>query len=114
MKVDQMAHAQVAVAQQQHQHQHQQMLQQGAAVPALTDGGAAAAAAGGLPPGGLYAGLGLEEFLDYGGLNISAVAVQQQMPGELGLQVLQYQPPAQPLAAVTPANDKGIARAQVR
>lgn len=102
MKVDQMAHAQVALAQ-----------QQGAPVAALTDGSAAAADV--MAPGGLYAGLGLEEFLTYGGLDISALAVQQQLPGDLGMQVLQYQQPAsRALVSVTPADDKGIARAQIK
>ncbi len=68
MKVDQLAQAQVAVAVQ------QQLTAIEGGVPA-----GAALAPGAL--GGLYAGLGLEEFLDYGGLNISAGAVQQQMPG---------------------------------
>lgn len=109
MKVDQLAQAQVAVA-----VQHQLNAIQGAPVPAaIMDGPAGAAAAG--APGGLYAGLGLEEFLDYGGLNISALAIQQQMPGELGLQVLQQQPgQAQAIVSLTPVNDKGVARAQVK
>ncbi len=36
------------------------------------------------PPGGLYAGLGLEEFFDYGGLDISAAAVAKALPGVRG------------------------------
>ncbi len=72
LEVDTMARVQVALAVQQQQQQQQMALTGG--VPA---GGAQPPAAG----GSLYAGLGLEEFLDYGGLDISAAALAAQLPG---------------------------------
>lgn len=99
MKVDQLARKQVEVGQQLGNAQ----LQGGG-------GGYEAPASG-----SLYAGLGLEEFLDYGGLNISQSAIVNAMPGDVGQQVVAYQQQfAQPLVAITPAQDKGIARAGIK
>lgn len=61
--------------------------------------------------GSLYSGIGLEDLSDYGGLNISALALERYMPPEIAMQV---QGGYQPLVALTPASDVGIARAQVK
>ena len=103
MKVDQLARKQVEVAQTLHQAQNQLTY-------APAPGAAAAPAAG-----SLYSGLGLEEFLDYGGLNISEQAIMQAMPADVGQQVIQYQQQfTQPIASITPVQDKNIARATIK
>lgn len=96
MKVDQLARTQIAVGQQ---------------LGAMRLEGATGATAS----VGLYSGLGLEEFLDYGGLNISEAAIVQAMPGDLGQQVLAYQQQfTKPVAAITPVQDKHITRAGIK
>lgn len=61
--------------------------------------------------GSLYAGIGLEELSDYGGLNITPLAMERYMPAEIAHQVVGGY---QPLVAITPAHDLGIQRAQVK
>lgn len=95
MRVDQLAHAQVAVEQQ----------QQGATGEAIAASGSS-----------LYSGLGLEELLSYGGLDISPAALDQQMGREVARM---YSKPGvqgayQPLAAVTTADNLGVARAEIK
>jgi len=74
------------------------------------------AAAGGSGEGGLYSGIGLEELLSYGGLDISPAALDQHMGREVALM---YSRPGQeggyePLAAITATNNVGIARAEIK
>lgn len=95
MTLDQLAHSTV-IAQQQTQ----------AIAGAQQQNGTAA------PSGGLYSGLGLEELLSYGGLDISPHAVEQQMGSELALATRSPGQTYQPLASITQANNVGIARAE--
>jgi syntenin-1 len=53
--------------------------------------------------------------MDYGGLNISEAAIMQHMSSDVGQQVIKYQQQfCQPIVAITPAQDKGIARASIK
>lgn len=90
MKVDQAVKAQVAV--------EIKMLTQPAA---YNDGQLA------LRPGGLYSGLGLEELMEFAGLDISPQAMALAMPEDV-LRMMR------PIASVTPQNDLGIARAAIK
>lgn len=95
LHVDQLAHAQVQMA------------------------GAQAFPQPGMPMIGLYAGLGLEELMsDYGGFDISTVALQKYMSRDLALQVTSGKnadgQSYEPLLAVTPANDVHGARAEIK
>lgn len=93
MKVDQLAHAQAVV------DKH-----------VAIEGGAS-----GNANGGLYSGLGLEELLSYGGLDISPAALDQHMGKEVALMYSRPgQPGYQPIAAITNSNNVGIARAEVK
>lgn len=71
--------------------------------------------------GGLYAGLGLEELLSYGGLDISPLKIQEQMGEQLALQMAsgtnnngQNKSGYQPLVKITNDNNLGMARAQIQ
>lgn len=91
MQVDQLAHAQVAVAE---------------ASGRQIEGG---------PSGGLYSGLGLEELLSYGGLDISPAALDQHMGKEIAqIYSRPGQPGYQPIVAITQSNNVGIARAEIK
>eukprot|EP00041_Stephanoeca_diplocostata_P002588 m.28219 g.28219 ORF g.28219 m.28219 type:complete len:292 (+) comp13559_c0_seq1:178-1053(+) len=93
MHVDHLAHAQTVV-----DKQH------------AIEGGSASSSTG-----SLYSGLGLEELLSYGGLDISRAALDQHMGREVATMYSRPgQPGYQPLAAVTASNNVGIARAEVK
>lgn len=91
MRVDQMAHAQVVIAEK-----------------TQIEGGPA-------PAPGLYSGLGLEELMSYGGLDISPAALDQHMGKEVAKM---YSRPGQagyqPLAAITASNNVGMERAEIK
>lgn len=61
--------------------------------------------------GGLYSGLGLEELLSYGGLDISPAALEAQMGSELAVATRSTSGSYQPLAAITQPGNIGVARA---
>jgi len=61
--------------------------------------------------GGLYSGLGLEELLSYGGLDISPAALEAQMGSELAVATRTTSAGGhQPLAAITQPGNIGMAR----
>lgn len=64
--------------------------------------------------GGMYAGLGLEELLGYGGLDISPQAIQEQMGKELAISYTNPNKTGgyQPLAKITNDNNLGMARSE--
>lgn len=93
MKVDHMAQVQVAKAREEH------------GLPALTHNPNSPLA------GSLYAGIGLEDFSDYGGLNISPLALERYVPAEVAMQM---QGGYKPLVAITSSTDMGIKRAEVK
>lgn len=106
MKIDEMAHVQMAAAQQAQQDAQQQAIaaQHGQAVmPAQ---------------GSLYAGLGLEELMNYGGLDISEGALQQYLPQEVALAMQtagpRQMPGAQAIVSITPKNDLAMQRAEIK
>lgn len=101
LKVDQMATAQVTAAAHAQAIADQQAYaaQQGAVVPTI--------------PGGLYAGLGLEELMNYGGLDVSEGALNLYMPQEVAT-AMRHQPGEQALVSITPKHDLGIARAEIQ
>lgn len=102
MKVDQMAQTQVYAAQQ-------------AQAIAFTQ---AVAIENGVSPvaaNSLYANLGLEEFMSYGGLDISEGAIVAQMPQDVAIAMrTSSQPGAHALVSITPKNDLAMARAEVK
>lgn len=104
MKVDQLARKQIEVEQQMQRAR-------------LTDGSAQAEPAEAAAPAasGLYAGLGLEELAaSYGGLDLSEANVLANTTPDIGRQIVAYQQQfVKPVAAITPANDKHLARAMV-
>jgi len=105
MKIDEMAHVQLAAAQQaQHDAQQQAIAAQSGAVVA--------------PSSSLYAGLGLEEFMNYGGLDISEGALNQYVPQEVALAMQtptpHQMPGAQALVSITPKNDVAMRRAEIQ
>lgn len=135
MQVDAMARAQVDAAATAQAVAHDQ------AVSAAQGGG------GGYPmlpttaAGGLYAGLGLEELLNYGGLDVSEAALAQYVPPEVasamrapapGTAVVAVRPAAaagavavpapgrgalpgsQALVSITPRGDLGMQRAEIK
>jgi syntenin-1 len=106
LKIDEMAHVQLQAAQQAHADAQQQAIaaQQGYQVmPAQ---------------GSLYAGLGLEELMNYGGLDISEGALNQYMPQDvaLAMQVAPQRqlPGSQALVSITPKNDVAMQRAEIQ
>lgn len=106
MKIDEMAHVQVAAAQQAQSDAQQQAIaaQHGMqVVPAQ---------------GSLYAGLGLEELMNYGGLDVSEGALNQYMPHEVALAMqtpgAHQMPGAQALVSITPKNDLAMRRAEIQ
>lgn len=99
MQVDTMAKAQIAIG---HQVDTAQAAQ-AAGIPAEQ--------ALQVAPGGLYAGLGLEEMMSFAGLDISEGALVQHMPQEVAMQIAQQ---TQPIVAITSPQDLGVARAQVK
>lgn len=102
MTLDQLAHSEIAVAKQN---------------PAITQSatGTSAPAAGAPALGGLYSGLGLEELLSYGGLDISPAALEQQMGTELAVATRSASGKGasyQPIVAITQPDNLGVARAE--
>eukprot|EP00040_Diaphanoeca_grandis_P033867 m.208203 g.208203 ORF g.208203 m.208203 type:complete len:298 (+) comp33002_c6_seq2:84-977(+) len=95
--VDTQAHAYVAAEKQQ------------AAIQSNTNNGVPVS-------GGLYSGLGLEDLLSYGGLDISPLKIQEQMGQELALQLANPRPSSnggyQPLVKLTNDNNLGIIRSE--
>lgn len=100
--LDQMAHASVIAEKQQKSIEGQQVQGQGQGQVQSSSG--------------LYSGLGLEDLLSYGGLDISPLAIQEQMGMEL--QVANQNPRAsngsgyKPLVAITSENNLGILRSE--
>jgi len=61
------------------------------------------------PSAGMYSGLGLEELVEYGGLDISEGSIVRHMGMEVAEQMK-----TERLAVVTKSNDAGIVRAQIQ
>lgn len=102
MTLDQLAHSTLAAQQQ------TSAIQAGATANSGSSSGTVVPAQG----GGLYSGLGLEELLSYGGLDISPRALEQQMGSELALATRTNTGGYQPLAAITQPGNIGVARAE--
>lgn len=100
MTIDQLAHNTVAAQ------------QQANAIAAAVQGAPGAVVASSGP--GLYSGLGLEELLSYGGLDISPRALEQQLGSEMAIATRQHQDGYKPLATITQPGNIGIARAEKR
>jgi syntenin-1 len=95
MTIDQLAHNTVAAQNQ-------------ASAISAGPAGAAVASQG----AGLYSGLGLEELLSYGGLDISPRALEQQLGSEIALATRQTGQSYQPLATITQPGNLGVARSE--
>jgi len=63
---------------------------------------------------GLYSGLGLEELLNYGGIDVSEGALNQYVPPDVAQAMRSNLPGSQALVSITPKQDLAMARAEIK